>query len=99
VQVLESIKDLFKHKDFLRLHFGHRWLAHFGCANGFLGLCHTFFGWGFILRRGTYQWSSSPRRRPSYFGHFVFICSLLTFIFHLDIISFFFLHVSFGKFR
>jgi len=22
----------------------HRWITHFGCANGFSGLCHTFFG-------------------------------------------------------
>jgi hypothetical protein len=27
--------DLFKHRDSLRLHFGHKWLTHFGCANGF----------------------------------------------------------------
>jgi hypothetical protein len=39
----ESIKDIFQHKDSLGLHFGHRWLVHFGCANEFSRLCHTFF--------------------------------------------------------
>jgi hypothetical protein len=43
MQTLESIMDLFKHRDFLGLHFGHIRLTHFGCANGFLGLYHTFF--------------------------------------------------------
>ncbi len=33
----------FKHKDSSKLHFGHRWLTHFGCASGFLKLCHMFF--------------------------------------------------------
>jgi len=46
VQALESIKDLFKHRDSLRLHFGF--------ANGFLRLCHAFLGWGFISRRCAY---------------------------------------------
>jgi hypothetical protein len=32
------------------------------------------------------------------FGHFVFMCNLSTFIFHIDNTSFFF-HVSFGRFR
>jgi hypothetical protein len=35
MQVLKSIKDLFRHKDFLGLHFGHIWLTHFECANEF----------------------------------------------------------------
>jgi hypothetical protein len=39
----ESIKDIFQHKDSLGLHFGHIWLMHFGCANEFSRLCHTFF--------------------------------------------------------
>jgi hypothetical protein len=95
VQALESIKDLPKHKVSLGLHFGHKWLAHFGCANGFLRFCRTFFWWIFILRHGAYQWSSSPRRHPSCFGHFVF---MLTFVFHLDIISFLFFLVSFDMF-
>jgi hypothetical protein len=97
VQALKSMKDLPKHKDSLGLHFGHKWLVHFGCVNGFLGLCHTFFGWIFIAGHGTYQWSSSLRKHLSCFGHFVFMCSSLTFIFHLDIISFSFL-VSFDRF-
>jgi hypothetical protein len=29
VQALESIRDLFKHKDSLRLHFGQKWHMHF----------------------------------------------------------------------
>jgi hypothetical protein len=37
--------SLFRHKDFSRLHFGHRWFTHFGCASGFSRLCHTFFGY------------------------------------------------------
>jgi hypothetical protein len=43
VQVLESIRDLFRNKNSSRLHFGHRWLTHFECASGILGLCHAFF--------------------------------------------------------
>ncbi len=42
MQALESIKDFFKQKDSLKLHFGHKWLTHFGCANGLSGLCHDF---------------------------------------------------------
>jgi len=42
-KLLESIMDIFQHKDSLGLHFGHRWLTHFGCANEFSKLCHTFF--------------------------------------------------------
>jgi hypothetical protein len=30
--------------NFLGLHFSHRWLTHFGCANGFLQFFHAFFG-------------------------------------------------------
>jgi hypothetical protein len=45
VQALESIKVFSKHKDFSMLHFGHKRLMHFGYANGFSRLCHTFFGW------------------------------------------------------
>jgi hypothetical protein len=96
VQVLESIKDLFKHRDSLGLHFGHKWLMHFGCVNGLLGLYHP---WGFISRRGTYQWSSSFGRHPGCFGHFVFMCRLLTFLSHLDNVSSLFFFVSFGEFR
>jgi hypothetical protein len=35
MQVLESIKELFKHKDLLGLHVGHKWLMHFGVPMGF----------------------------------------------------------------
>jgi hypothetical protein len=53
MQVLES-KDFFKHKNSLRLQFGHKWLTHFGCANGFSELCHAFFGWCFFSWCDTY---------------------------------------------
>jgi len=36
--------DPFRHKDYLGLHFGHKWLMHFWCVNGFLGFYHAFFG-------------------------------------------------------
>jgi len=39
---LESIKDLFKHRNFSKLHFGYKWLTHFRCASEFSGLYHTF---------------------------------------------------------
>jgi hypothetical protein len=97
VQTLESITDLSKRRDSSSLHFGHIWLMHFGCANGFSKLCHKFFEWSFISKRGTYSWSSSPGRRPCCFGHFVLVCSSLTFLCHTDNTSFF-LHVFFGKF-
>jgi hypothetical protein len=41
---LESIRDLSNNIIFSRLYFDHRWLTHFGCGNGFSGLCHSFFG-------------------------------------------------------
>ncbi len=99
MQALESIIILFKHKDSLGLHFGHKWFTHFKCANGFLGLCHAFFGWSFISRRGTYRWFSSFERHPSCYGHFVFMCHLLTFLSHLDNSSSFFLLISFNGFQ
>jgi hypothetical protein len=40
VKILESFKDLFRHRDSLGLHFNHKWFMHFGCANRFSGLCH-----------------------------------------------------------
>ncbi len=70
---------------------------HYGCANGFLRLCHTFLKWGFILKHGAYRWSSSPRRRWSCFGHFVFMCNSLTFLFHMDSTSFLSLLANFNK--
>jgi hypothetical protein len=90
--------DIFKHKDFSRLHFGHRWLTHFGFVSGFLRLCHAFFERGFILRFGTYWQSSSFGRCISCFGHFVLMCRLLTFLFHSNNTSSFFLPVSFNGF-
>jgi hypothetical protein len=69
---------------------------HFGCAKGF---CHALFGWGFISGHGTYQWSSFPRKCLGCFGHFVFMCNLSTFLFHMGNTSFFFLLVFFGGFR
>ncbi len=87
------------HRNSSQLHFGHRWPSHFGCANGFLGLCHTFFGWGFILGHGAYWWSSFFGKLPSFFGHFFFMHSLSTFLFHMDSTSFFFLLVFFGRFQ
>jgi hypothetical protein len=43
VQLLESIKKISRHKNSSRLHFGHRWLMHFGFANGFSRFYHAFF--------------------------------------------------------
>jgi hypothetical protein len=44
MQALKSFKDLFKHRNSLGLHFGHRWFMHFGCAKGLSGLSHALFG-------------------------------------------------------
>ncbi len=98
MQALKSIRDLYRHRYSWRLHFGHKWPTHFGCANGFSWLCHTFFGCGFILRRGAYRWSPSPRRRPRCFWHFVLMCSSLIFLSHTNNTSFF-LPISFGGFQ
>jgi len=98
MQALEFIKDLFKHKDSLGLHFDHKWLTHFGCVKGFSGLFHTFFGWGFISKHDAYRWSSSLGKRTGCIGHFVFMCCSSTFLSHLDNTSFLFLFISFGKF-
>ncbi len=99
MQTLGSIKDLSKHKDSLGLHFGHRWPLHFGCVCGFSGLCHAFFGRDFSSKHGAYWWSSSHGGCPCYFGHFVLMCNLSTFLFPINNTSFFFLLVSFGRFR
>jgi len=58
-----------------------------------------FFGWGFISRHGAYQWSSSPRTRPSYFGNFVLMCSLLAFLSHTNNTSFLFHFFSLASFN
>ncbi len=98
MQDLESIKDLFRHKNSLGFHFGHMWLMHFRCASGFSRICQTFFGWGFISKHGTYQWSSSFRRHHVALGILssCVVCqpSYLTW----TTFSFFFL-VFFGEFR
>ncbi len=98
MQALKSIKVFFRHRNSLQLHFGHIWLMHFAHASGFLRLCHAFFGWGFISKCGAYQWSSSFGRCPSYFGHFVFMCSSSTFLFHTNDTSSFSLSIFLGGF-
>jgi hypothetical protein len=45
---LALVRDLSKHRNSSRLHFGHKWFTHFRCVNGFSRLCHAFFGWSFI---------------------------------------------------
>jgi len=42
MQALKSIRDLLRHKNSSRLHFGHRWFMHIGCANGFPGFATHF---------------------------------------------------------
>jgi hypothetical protein len=96
---LESIRNLSKNRIFSRLYFGHRWFMHFGCGNGFLGLCHSFFGWSFISGCYAYRWSSSPKRCPGCLGHFVLVCGSSTFLFHIDNMFFFFLPISFNEFQ
>jgi hypothetical protein len=98
MQALESIRVFSRFKFFSRLHFGHKWLMHFGCASGFSKLCHVVFGRGFILGCGTYRWSSSLGKHQGCFGHFVLMCSLWTFLSHMDNISSSFFHVSCGVF-
>jgi hypothetical protein len=98
VQALESIRDLSKHRSSSRLYLGHKCLMYFGCTNGFLGLCHTFFGWDFILGRGTYQQSLLLGKQAGYFEHFVFMCGLSTFLFHTDNTSSFFFLVFLASF-
>jgi hypothetical protein len=72
---------------------------HFGHANGFSRLYHAFFGWGFILGCGAYEWSSFLGRHPGWFGHFVLMCSSLTFLFHMENTSSFILLIYFGRFQ
>ncbi len=62
MQALESIRDFFKHKYYLGMHFGHKWFTRFGGVSWISKLCHAFFGWGFILGHGTYQWYSFVRK-------------------------------------
>jgi hypothetical protein len=50
MQALESINDLSRHRNSLRLHLGHKWFMHFRCANGFLKLYYAFFWMKFYLR-------------------------------------------------
>jgi hypothetical protein len=86
------------HIDSLGLHFGHKWLMHFGCVNGFQDFATYFLDEALFQDIDTYQWSSSPKRCLGSFGHFVHMCSLSTFLFHMDIIYLFFFFASFGKF-
>jgi hypothetical protein len=51
----------------------------FWCANEFLGLCHTFFRWGFISKHDAYWWSSYFGKHTYCIGHFVFMYRLLFF--------------------
>jgi len=97
MEALESIRVISGYKYFSGMHFGHRWLTHFGCANGFSRLCHTFFGWSFISRHGAYQWSFFPGRRLGCFGYFVLMFNSSTLLFHTDNTSFF-LPIFFGGF-
>jgi len=79
MQVLEFIRDFFKHIYSSGVQFGHIWLTHFGCASGLLRLYYTFFGWDFIWRHDTYWWSSFFRRCIGYIRHFVLMCYSSTF--------------------
>jgi hypothetical protein len=99
VQVLESIKDFLRHRYCLGLHFRNIWFMHYGYAKGFSGLCHTFFGWNFILRHGAYWWYSCIGKFLSCFGHFVFMCCSSTFLCHYDKNFFSFIFISFGRFQ
>jgi hypothetical protein len=72
---------------------------HFGCANGFSRLYHTFFGWIFILGHDVYWWSSFLGKNISWFGDFVLMCHSSTFLFHLDSTSSFFLPIFFDEFH
>ncbi len=47
---------------------------------------------------GAYRRSSFLGRHPCYFGHYVFMCSSLTFLFHTDNTFFFFFPISFDGF-
>jgi len=89
---------IFSNIDSSRLHFGYKWFMHFECASGFSRLCHTFFGWRFILICGAYWWLSYLGKITSWFGHFVFMCHSSTFLSHLDNISFI-LPIFFYEFR
>ncbi len=40
---MESTRDSFRHRDFSRLHFGHKWLVHFKCVSRFSGLFAMHF--------------------------------------------------------
>ncbi len=78
MQVFKS-KDFFKHKNSSRLHFGHKRLTHFGCANGFSKFCHVFFRRCFFSRCDAYWWFFSLVKHPSYIRHFVIMRHLSTF--------------------
>jgi hypothetical protein len=91
VQALESIGDLSKHKDSLRLHFGHRWLTHFGCVSGFQNFATHFLD--DVLFQDVTHIDDLPLLGDAHvcFEYFVLMCSSSTFVFHLDNIFVFFL--------
>jgi len=102
VQALESIRDLSKHKDSLRLHFGHRWLTHFGCASGFQNFATHFTHFlDDVLFQDAMHIDDLPLLGDAHvcFEHFVLMCSSSTFVFHLDNTFIFFLLVFFGEFQ
>jgi hypothetical protein len=77
VQVLECNRDLSTHKDSSRLHFGHIWHMHIRCVSGFLKLCHTFLGWGYIFMMWCILMIFFLGRHLGCFEHFVFMCNSL----------------------
>ncbi len=56
------------------------------------------FRWCFILGHGAFRWSLFLGRCLGCFRHSIFICSSLTFLCHMDNISFFLL-ISFDRFQ
>jgi hypothetical protein len=56
------------------------------------------FGWGIILGRGTYWWSSFHGKRLGCFGHFILMCNSSAFLSHTNS-SFFFFLISFVQFQ
>jgi len=100
VQALESIKNIFRHRDSSGPHFGHKWLTYFKCVSGFSWFCQAFFEWGFILGSGTYWWSFSLGRHKLHWAfclHVSFVDLLISFRQYLLLPSCFFWWVSIGK--
>jgi hypothetical protein len=72
--------------------------THFWCANRFLGFWHVFFGWGFILRCGTFFMIFFLRDAHVALGILFFVCHLLTFFFCSNKKKFFFFRVFCDEF-